>query len=205
MYGIVGAILGLDKKEYLDHFQTGKSKIGIAIRNPIKKTRINLNLINTKSAKLMSRIDNRTQIKTEYLKDVKYRIYFHHQDDKIYNKLKNYLKKHKSVYSISLGLSENLANFKFINEFETVKINNNEEWIDLPTVLRVDEDYLSKGDIDFSQSDREYYSDKVALEMKPGREVTDYGKIVFEGQGKNITAKPKEYYKLGNGQKVVLL
>ncbi|MBM7624058.1 type I-B CRISPR-associated protein Cas5b [Sporohalobacter salinus] len=205
LYGIVGAILGLDKEEYLDYFQDGKCNIGIEIKNPIKKTRINLNLINTKSAKLMSRIDNRTQIKTEYLKDVRYRVYFQHQDDEIYNKLKKYLFEHKSVYSISLGLSENLANFEFIGEYEVAEIDNNEDWIDVASVLRVDSDYLSKGDIDFSQGDREYYSDKVALEMKPDREVTDYGQIIFEGNGKSIRAKPKKYYELETGDKCLLL
>src|SRR6056297_2513109 len=87
LYGIVGAILGLDKKEYLNYFQQGRAKIGIEIKRPIKKTRISLNLIDTKKARLMSRIDTRTQIKTEFLKDVKYRIYFYHQDIELYEKL----------------------------------------------------------------------------------------------------------------------
>lgn len=204
LYGVIGAILGLDKEEYLNYFQQGKCQIGVEIKKPIKKTRINLNLIDTKKAKLMSRIDTRTQIKTEYLKDVKYRIYFQHQNDEIYDKLKKYLKEHKSVYSISLGLSENLANFEFVGEYEVDKIDGNEDWVDLTTVLRIDDD-LTKGDIDFSQGDREYYSDKVALEMKPDREVIDYGQIVFEGEGKSIKAKPKEYYELENGEKCFLL
>ncbi|KXS40413.1 MAG: CRISPR-associated protein Cas5 [Candidatus Frackibacter sp. T328-2] len=205
LYGLIGAILGLDKEGYLDYFQMGECQIGVEIKNPIKKTRINLNLIDTKKAKLMSRIDTRTQIKTEYLKDVKYRIYFQHRNEEIYNKLKKYLLEHKSVYSISLGLSENLANFEFIGEYEVDKIDNNENWVDLKTVVRIDDNYLTKGDIDFNQGDKEYYFDKVALEMKSDREVIDYGQIVFEGNGKTIKAKPKEYYELENGEKCFLL
>jgi len=205
LYGTIGAILGLDKKDYLNYFQKGECRIGIRIKEPIKKTRINLNLINTKTAKMMSRIDNRTQIRTEFLKDVKYRIYFTHQNTDVYSKLKDYLQGHKSVYSISLGLSENLANFEFVGEYNCEKIINNQEWEELVTVLRVDEDYLTKGDIDFSQADREYFSDKVALEMKSDREVIDYGQVVFESNGKSIKARPKNYYKVETGENIVLL
>ncbi|MCK8827888.1 type I-B CRISPR-associated protein Cas5b [Natroniella acetigena] len=204
LYGIVGAILGLDKEEYLSYFQNKECRIGIQIKEPIKKTRINLNLIDTKKAKLMSRIDTRTQIKTEFLKDIKYRIYFHHQDSKLYDQLKSYLKEHKSVYSISLGLSENLANFKYISEYEVDKIEDNQDWVDLITVLRIDSDYLAKGDIDFSQA-KEYFSDKVALEMKEDREVIDYAQVLFERSGESIKAKPKEYYRLESGEGCFLL
>ena len=205
VYGIIGAILGLDKSEYLKYFAAGNCQIGIGIKNPIKKTRINLNLIKTKEAKLMSRIKNRTQIRTEYLKDAEYRIYFAHQDQKIYKKLKKYLSEHKSVYSISLGLSENLANFKFVGEYKVEKIEDNQQWAEMNTVLRIDNDNLDKQDIDFSISNREYFSDKIAIEMKPDREVTDYGQIVFERQGKAIKAKPKEYYQLETGVNCILL
>jgi CRISPR-associated protein Cas5h len=205
LYGIIGAILGLDKKDYLNYFQKGECRIGIRIKEPIKKTRINLNLINTKTAKMMSRIDNRTQIRTEFLKDAKYRIYFTHKNNDIYSKLKEYLQNHKSVYSISLGLSENLANFEFVGEYNCEKVVNNQEWEELVTVLRVDDDYLTKGDIDFSQTDREYFSDKVALEMKSDREVIDYGQVVFERNGKSIKARPKRYYRVEIGENIVLL
>ena len=116
LYGLIGAVLGLDKEVYLNQFQPGDCQIGIKIKKPITKTRISLNLINTKNATLMSRIENRTQIRTEYLKNVEYRIYFHHKNNELYKNLKKQLKEHKAVYSISLGLSENLANFKFIGE-----------------------------------------------------------------------------------------
>jgi len=205
LYGLIGAILGLDKDEYLNQFQAGDCQIGIKIKKPITKTRISLNLINTKKATLMSRIENRTQIRTEYLKNIKYRIYFHHQNKELYNNLKNKLKEHKSVYSISLGLSENLANYKFIGEYKVNKIENYKQWVDIDTVLRIDKENLNKGEIDFGLSGREYFSDKVALEMKPDREVTDYGQIVFERQGKSIKAKPKEYYQLENGCNCILM
>lgn len=204
IYGIVGAIIGLDKDDYLNHFSEGKCKIGLQINKPVKKTRINLNLINTKTAPMMSRIKTRTQIKTEFLKNAGYRIYLYHEDDSICTRLKDCLQEHKTVYSVSLGLSENLANFKYIGEYSFEKVVDNHKYIDILTVLRISEN-LSKGDIDFNETGKEYFSDKVALEMKPDRVVTDYGQIVYERNGKSIKARPKEYYHLENGKKIYLI
>jgi len=204
IYGIIGAILGLDKNEYLHYFQPGACQIGIRIRSSIKKTRINLNLIDTKIATKMSRIKTRTQIKTEFLKDISYRIYFQHQNKELYQKLCDYIKAHKSVYSISLGLSENLANFNFVDEYDYKEINDNKEWVDIVTALLIG-NFLKRGDIDFNEEGKEYFSDKVALEMKPDREVVNYGQVVYERNGQSIKAKPREYYHLENGEKCFLL
>lgn len=204
IYGIIGAILGLDKNEYLNYFQPGACQIGIRIKKPIKKTRINLNFVDTKTATKMSRIKTRTQIKTEFLKDISYRIYFQHQNQELLQKLYDYIKAHKTVYSISLGLSENLANFNFVNEYEYEEINDNEEWINIVTALMIG-NYLKRGDIDFNEEGKEYFSDKVALEMKPDREVVNYAQVVYERNGQSIKAKPSKYCQLENGEKCFLL
>ena len=204
LYGIVSAILGFSKEEYLEYFQEGQCKIAVQIKNPVKKTRINLNLIDTKKAALMAQIETRTQIKTEFLKDAKYRIYFMHQNENLYNDLKEKLKNHKSVYSISLGLSENLANFKYIEEIELKKITEN-SWQKINTVIRIDKENISKGDIDFSQSNREYFSDKIAVEMESDRTVTDYAQVLFERSGRSIKANVNQYYKDSNNNSLLFL
>jgi len=204
LYGIVSAILGFSKEEYLEYFQEGQCKIAVQIKNPVKKTRINLNLIDTKKAALMAQIETRTQIKTEFLKDAKYRIYFMHQNENLYNDLKEKLKNHKSVYSISLGLSENLANFKYIEEIELKKITEN-SWQEINTVIRIDKENINKGDIDFSQNNREYFSDKIAVEMESDRTVTDYAQVLFERSGRSIKANVNQYYKDSNNNTLLFL
>ncbi|AZO96391.1 type I-B CRISPR-associated protein Cas5b [Halocella sp. SP3-1] len=204
IYGLIGAILGLDKNEYLDYFQAGQCKLGIQIIKPVKKTRINLNLIDTKTAKMMSRIKNRTQIKTEFLKDASYRIFFQHQNQDLYNKLKDFIQAHKSFYSISLGLSENLANFQYVAEYDYQKISDNYEWVDIVTALMIG-NFLGQGDIDFNEEGKEYFADKVALEMKPDREVLNYAQIVYERNGQSIKAKPREYCQLTTGENCFLI
>lgn len=66
--GIIAAIIGLDKDEYLNHFSKAKANIAIQLNNPINKTRISYNLINTKTAKMYSKIKDRTQVTFELLK-----------------------------------------------------------------------------------------------------------------------------------------
>jgi len=204
IYGIVGAIIGLGKEEYLEYFSPGSCKVGIGINKPIKKIRVPMNLIDTKKARLMSRIDNRTQIRTELLKDIEYRIYFSHVDEKIYEDLKGKLQQHKSYYTVSLGLSEHLADFKYRGEYKIDRVEDNQNWHTFQTALRIDGNNLNKGDIYFTE-DKEYFADKIAIEMKPDREVTDYGRVVFERTGQEIEAKPRSFYHLETGESIILL
>ena len=90
LYGIVSAIIGLDKNEYLKYFQDKKCKIAIRILNPIKKTRISINYIDTKIAVDMGGIICRKQVNLVVLNDVKYRIYFYHEDNELQEKLKTF-------------------------------------------------------------------------------------------------------------------
>ena len=60
--GMIGALIGLDKEEYLKYFSKEDAKIAIQINSPINKTRISYNLINTKTAKMYSKIKDRTQV-----------------------------------------------------------------------------------------------------------------------------------------------
>ncbi|MCG8512864.1 MAG: type I-B CRISPR-associated protein Cas5b [Halanaerobiales bacterium] len=210
MYGIIGAILGLSKEKadnnyYLKYFQELSCKIGIKVINSIRKTRISLNLIDTKTAVMMSRIKNRTQIRTEYVINPYYRIYFYHDNQELYHNLKDKLQKHHSYYSISLGLSENLANYQYQGESKVEIKVDNDEFLQIDSVILLDQINIKKGDIDFSKNGREYFTEKVALEMKENREVINYGQLLYERNGKTIYAKPSQYYKLENGENIILM
>lgn len=210
LYGIIGAILGLDKdwsaeNYYLKFFQNKICKIAIQIINPIKKTRIPLNLIDTKKAIMMSRIKTRTQIRTEFVVDPHYKIYFFHADKELYEELKKKLKQHHSHYSISLGLSENLANYIYHGEVKVNPIFNNENFVPVSSVVNIDEENIEKGDIDFSKEGSEYFSEKVALEMKEDREVVSYGNLLYERNAKPVYSKPDKYYKLETGENIIMI
>lgn len=197
--GMIGAIIGLGKDEYLQYFSKSDASIAVRIMRPIKKTRIAENLIDTKSADLMSRIKNRTQIRFELLKDVKYRIYFSHTSEEIYNKLYSLLKEHKSVYTLCLGLSEHIANYEFIGEIVGVSEFSDSEKEVHSIIL---EKELLK--INFEE-EKEYFSETIPLEMIPEREVTEYGKVLFERNAKSIVANVKNLWRLENGEGIVFM
>lgn len=199
VYGIVSAILGIDKNDYLRYFQDKTCKVAIRLLNPVKKSRIAINYINTKSAIDMSKIKERTQVNLEVIKDCRFRIYLNHKDEKIYNGLKKYLMDKKSVYSISLGLSEFLANYKFVGEFEAEKIEN-KKFVEINTVIPFNENI----DIKF-QHGREYLKDTVYNEMNEKREVTEYISVLYERKGQTIICNVAEYYKLESGENIVFI
>lgn len=197
--GMIGAIEGFGKDEYLQHFSKESANIAVKISCPIKKTRIAENLIDTKIAPMMSRIKTRTQIRFEVLKDVKYRIYFSHSSEEVYNKLYSMLKEHKSVYTLCLGLSEHIANYEFIGEMEAISELSYSE-SEIHSVIPEKE--LIK--ISFEEG-KEYFSETIPIEMLPNREVTEYGKILFEKNAKYILASVNNLWRLENGEGIVFM
>lgn len=197
--GMIGAIEGLGKNEYLNYFSKDQACIAVKISSPIKKTRITENLIDTKKAILMGKIRTRTQIRFEFLKDVKYRIYFSHSSGEIYSKLYSMLKEHKSVYTLCLGLSENIANYEFVGE-----MNARSEFSDSSKEINsvIPEKELVK--VNFEDG-KEYFSETIPIEMLSDREVTEYSRVLFERNAKSIVASVKNFWRLENGEGIIFM
>ena len=198
LYGIVSAIIGLDKNEYLKYFQNKKCKIAIRILNPIKKTRIPINYIDTKIAVDMGGIMGRTQVNLEVLKDVKYRIYFYHEDNNLQEKLKAFLQEHKNVYTVSLGLSEFIGNFSYMGEYHAHE-NVEGKMEEINSIIPFNEDIK----INF-EGNREYLKDTVYNEMNENREITEYIKVLFERKGNSIISTIPHYL-LESGERIVFI
>jgi len=199
--GIISAIIGLGKNEYHRFFLKKDAYIGLRLINPVKKIRIGHNLIDTKSAKLFSKIRQRagrTQVRQEYVKDPKYRIYFQHKQTDICSRLRDLLEKHESVYTVSLGLSELLANFNFVGGFEIERAVAEE-----PVVL--DSVIPEEGTSVTFEPEKEYFTANIPLEMNGKRIVTQFGTVIYERNGKSILAKTEYYYQVANGEKVLFL
>ncbi len=190
--GLIGAIIGLEKEnnEYLKYFTLDKASIGLKIDkgHPLKKIMIAENLIHTKNARGpgMNLIDDRTRIRFEFLKDPKYRIYFYHIDNGIYQQLKENLINHKSVYTPCLGLSENIANFAFVGEFKA-QSKTSRDYVQINSVLPI-EKIAEKEGINFNIEGR-YFSIRVPIELNSDRVVTKYSDIFFERTGRPVEAK----------------
>ncbi|RLF35137.1 MAG: type I-B CRISPR-associated protein Cas5 [Thermoplasmata archaeon] len=187
--GLIGAIIGKEKEDndYLKYFTLDKAYIGLKLLKPVKKVMIAENLIDTeKSPKSFYNI-KRTRIRFEFLKDQKYRIYFYHTDNDIYQQLKENLESHKSVYTPCFGLSENIANFAFVGEFKANSNSSIGEYVQIDSVLPSGK-VIERAGVNFDLSG-EYFSMKVPIELNLERVVTKYSDIFFERNGKPVEVK----------------
>lgn len=115
--GIIGAILGIDKYENPETFAADKSFIAIKLINPVKKVRIAHNYIKTTSPTHIFDYKSHKPTNIEFLKNVRYRVFFAGTDPDMYAKLQQLLQSHKSVYTICLGISGCIADFQYLGEY----------------------------------------------------------------------------------------
>lgn len=193
--GILGAIIGLDKGKNNNIFNISSSNVAIKILNPIKKTRKNINYINTKDLKEFRITKGRTQIKLELLCNPKYRLFVNHKESEIYNCLKSNLNQHKSFYTVSLGLSENIANYEYLGEFSYRTIDDENDWKEIDSVYNLTihkNSNLAKTDM-FDLKNGEYFTENIPGEMSEDREVKEYYEVLFERNGKKLKTKYPQY------------
>jgi CRISPR-associated protein Cas5h len=198
--GLIGAILGLDKTEYIRHFSKQDADIAIRLLNPVKKVILSENLIDTKKAGLMMNvIKQRTQIRIELLKDPRFRIYVRHSDRDLMEKLTKYLEEHRSVYTPCLGLSEHIANFRMAGIHDAEGISDKEK---IQAVTAVPENKITE--IEF-EKDLEYVQENMPNEMNPDRVVTEYTSVILEQRTRPIKALVSDAVRLDNGECIVFL
>ena len=199
LYGIIGAFLGYHKDEYLERIADNNWKFGISIKKPISKIYIPENFIDTKRVKMFARMPkgkpSRTQINIEFLKSPYFRIFASSDSIKALSTLENLLKEHKSVYTISLGISECIANFKYIGTFEGERIENNNNFIEISTIVPLD--YIKKSNaIDFTEQGKKFLKIHLPVEMSPQREVIETKDFLVEANGLSIKAKLQSYIRV---------
>lgn len=208
--GLISAIAGIQRNKYQEYFTKDKSQIALQIHksNPVKKTRISLSLISTKSEHLaapplMNYFKQHTLINFEFLKDPKYRLYLYHNDATFYQELKELLKEHKSKYTPTLGLSELICNFKFIGEYNAEPKTPNEHLL-INSVVPMKNSTTSKLLAKVEPEDGKKYSlETMPSLMKADREVEEYMDVLVEEGGQPIKALPETYWEIEDGTKVM--
>jgi len=204
LIGLISGIIGLGKEEYLEVMRKDKARVAVRIINPIKKIRITQNLINTKGGHWVPvkkpRHEPRMQIRFEYLKKPKFRVYFSHTNPTIHISLRQNIENHECVYTPCLGITECIADFRFVIECSVYEKLNSKEFIDVHTILPVS--LLQKMNL---QPGNKYFKERIPTEMLPGRVVTEYREVLYEVEGKTIKAKIKEALRLSNGDAITPL
>jgi len=128
--GLVGAIMGFSREEYPQILAPDMAFFGVRLLRPVKKIRLGMNYMDTKDGS-WTQLDLKrfrpvvkkdghgnprlhTQIRMEFLKDPAFEIFFHHEDDRLMDELSERLKRHQTVYTPYLGITECIANFEFL-------------------------------------------------------------------------------------------
>jgi CRISPR-associated protein Cas5h len=201
--GIIGAIYGAPKNENLKIFGYDNCKIALRILNPVQKVRMGINLINTKDNKHFTLLktkyhEPRIQIRTEFVKLPKYRIYLTHHNQEIFTKLTEFTQNHKCFYTVSLGLSELLADFTYVGLYEYDEINNFKGYIN--TVIPFSK-INNQGVV--IEPNKKYFREKIPIKMNTDRVVGIYGDVIYEPDGESIEACVSSAYQLENGETIV--
>lgn len=198
--GIIGAILGLSKEEnsYLRTLNEARTWIGIGVVNPIKKVRMGINLINTKDNYWVPKqrpAGARTQIRTEFLRDARFRLFVSMEHPDLYMELVERIREHRTHYTISLGLSELLANFSFVDEIEVEKKPSGGKAIDLDSAVPVR--LVRENGLRIAEG-RHYRKERLPIVMDEERVVTAYEECLFDMQGNHVTADVHYYWEGGS-------
>ncbi len=129
--GLIGAILGYKRSEYLEKTKT--LRIGVQILNPIRIIKTSINYISTKEGEyeLNKKLSNkkgsvkitRTQVIKHILVEPKFRIYVSGEGE-TFDELKSSLEKGEFFYTPVLGTSEYLAEVEYVGCYPIRQVEN---------------------------------------------------------------------------------
>lgn len=197
--GMIGAICGYGKDEYLDRVGWDTVDIGIGIANETRRFRTGINLLNTKEGNFYDAVgqNQRVQIPHEFLKDAGFRLYVTGGTERMREDLGEHLQQGTTTYTLSLGLSECLAELTYVDTVEAEPLQRDTHPID--TV--VPEEAVDRVEYD---ADNEYGHYRIPHRMAPGRDVERYSVVVAEETANPITAETAEAYRVGEDHVVFL-
>jgi CRISPR-associated protein Cas5h len=123
--GFIGAIIGLDFEKR--PAKLAQSKIAIGVRSPVSKLPFSVTYTDTKEiwpkfsgiikgTKSSRKVEFRTRVRMELLRDPRYRIYFDDSDD-TKEILERRLRNHETTFTPYLGSSSMIANFEYVGRY----------------------------------------------------------------------------------------
>jgi CRISPR-associated protein Cas5h len=194
--GLVSAMIGLNRDSYYGLFSPETTRLAVRIMNPLRKTRINISLIDTSRGFCLRDIGEnpRTLVPCEFVKNPKYRIYLQTTKEKVRTKLREFLKNHRSHYTPSLGTANLIANFAYVGEYDVEKTD--EEIVQ--SVARKDRGKL------FIEENKRYGLERIPVYMNQERVVQEYADVIYDVDGKPVKMLDTTSYKIGS-DKVVFL
>lgn len=136
----------------------------------------------------------RTLIPHEFVKNPKYRIYFQTVKENIGTKFGEFLRKHYSYYTPSLGTANLVANFAYVGEYDVTKTG--EEMVQ--SVVRKDRGRL------LIEENKRYGIERIPVYMNQERVVQEFANVIYEADGKPVKMSENSSYRIGPDNVVFL-
>ena len=142
--GLIAGLLGMsserfssdEKKIYYEKLDDKKSFIAVSIRSKTRKIMQTVNYYNIKIKNNSLRYQTPLEILVpDKDEQIKYRIYFYHSNEEIYDALKERLEKQDFIYPPYLGITEFLAHINYVGEGAVMR--NSNQKIDLSSVCKI--------------------------------------------------------------------
>ncbi len=200
--GLIAGMMGYNRDSYYDDFSRENIEFSVKLVNPVNKIRVNQNIINTANPPYFNLYDQenpRTQIPYEYLSEPKYRVYLGLKDIETFENLADNLKEHKTIYTPFLGLSEHIADFEFVGEYEVVRKEKGDVKIDSVLPKKRVEIKLSE-----IKEGMRWMIETIPMYMNEERIVKEYSEIIFDSNGLSVPLEEAEYYEIGEDNVIFL-
>ncbi len=218
--GILGAILGIEREIAPNIYRTGvvpvnelfnkaESDIAVQIIDPIKKTNIGFNLLNTaKGPTSFFNIFNRTQIEFELLKDPKFRIFVTHENETLFNELVARVEAVNHHFTPYLGLAQFTAIVRFQAVTDCRERHSDNGYIPICTAVNLTQ-IAEKEPIQFEFGNEQrqlfYATDTIPIVMQRDRIIKEYGEVLIERKGHPILVKAKTFYTVNEKDNILFL
>jgi len=194
--GMLGAIMGIGRQEAPEYFADTRIALGLA--SPVRKVTVPINLIKTTSPTHFSRFVARKPTTVEFVRKARYRLYLHLPDSDKHQGLFEKLSRHHSVYTLSFGNSESLANYTFCGE-ETVRATESGH-TELNTIVPSQLVRELK-----NIENMELFTVTLPLVMNNQRVVERYSEFIYERKGKPLYGNLVHFNRLSSGARCVFI
>jgi len=199
--GILGAITGVDKRNYMVAFGPEECRLGLRLIGPLKKTRLGLNWVNTSGETdpyfRAGIVAEHNPVKVELLKEPRYRVYASLRDPERQEQLGARLRSGQCVYNVSLGPANLLASFRFVAEEPLVA--SGPVFREVTTVTPIASIRWPRDGrgVQFEEGQR-FVRERLPRQMSPDRQVSQYVEVLVETSGGRFAADLSEAWEAGD-------
>jgi len=202
--GMIAGILGYERDSYYDVLAADRLNIAVKKMGPTRKIMQSLNYIKADSPGKLNYPTEHTQIPFEILtgdKNVRYRIYLHHIEEKLHHKIKERIINNRPVFPLYFGCAPFSCYMEFVGEYEG-EWSSSSEYTAITTVI--DTSKISK--INIQNIEGAFMKERMARDFGNNRTIKEVCSYIYEQDGKSLDViVDGEYCSISNGENILFL